>query len=215
MVSWLGFEPLTSRSRGGRSTTWAIRPDNDSRWPIYSYNYYQTHEMTHLQLQLLSYTWDDPSIFTVIKHMRWPIYSYSYQTHEMTHLHLQLLNTPTFTFRPRSMYRPKCTELYVHSTLTCCHRSYFYFISVLSVYDFKSVLWHSTHLNGLHATHCWVRTFKHYWFCFTKILNNNFNVCDRTVSTSVSCMPFVSGILLSSHSRDTYCIRFMSNEHAT
>jgi hypothetical protein len=26
-VSWLGFEPLTSRSRGGRSTTWAIRPD--------------------------------------------------------------------------------------------------------------------------------------------------------------------------------------------
>jgi hypothetical protein len=27
MVSWLGFEPLTSRSRGGRSTTWAIQPD--------------------------------------------------------------------------------------------------------------------------------------------------------------------------------------------
>jgi hypothetical protein len=29
MVSWLGFEPLTSRSRGRRSTTWAIRPDNN------------------------------------------------------------------------------------------------------------------------------------------------------------------------------------------
>jgi hypothetical protein len=27
MVSWLGFEPLTSRSRGGRSITWAIRPN--------------------------------------------------------------------------------------------------------------------------------------------------------------------------------------------